>query len=53
MRELLRFMFFGDWNDFDSNAAGGRATLGFCWLFLLLALGSLVMAVVMAIKGVR
>ena len=34
MREYIKFMFGGDWNDGDSNAVGGRATLIFCWLML-------------------
>lgn len=35
MREFIRFMLGRYWNDMDSNFAGGRPTLIFCWLMLL------------------
>jgi hypothetical protein len=34
MREFIKFMFGGYWNDGDSNAVGGRSTLIFIWLML-------------------
>jgi len=34
MREFIKFMFGGDWNDGDSNAVGGRSALIFVWLML-------------------
>lgn len=34
---FLQFMLGNTWNDSDSRAAGGRATLLFCWAMIVLA----------------
>lgn len=38
MREFIRFMLGRYWNDPDSNAAGGRETLLFCWVVAVLSI---------------
>jgi len=32
--DTIKFLRGGYWNDFDSNAVGGRSTLVFCWAMI-------------------
>jgi hypothetical protein len=38
MKEFIRFMLFGEWNDPIGKAAGGRFTVLFCWAMILIAI---------------
>ena len=51
MKDMLKFLFFFYWNDYDSKATGYRPIVIFCWIMLFT--GVMFPVVVIIILGIK